>query len=129
MSDIYSEQPDTTEINVMSKEEKQWGMFCHLSALAILLIPSIGNIVGPLIIWLLKKDQYKFVDQEGKESINFQISITIYLYISAVLTLAIVGYFIAVGVFIFALVEIILASISASNGKSYTYPLTIRFIK
>ncbi len=76
-----------------------------------------------------EKDQYKFVDQEGKESINFQISITIYLYISAVLTLAIVGYFIAVGVFIFALVEIILASISASNGKSYTYPLTIRFIK
>jgi uncharacterized Tic20 family protein len=66
MSDIYSEQPDTTEINVMSKEEKQWGMFCHLSALAILLIPSIGNIVGPLIIWLLKKTSINLLIKKGK---------------------------------------------------------------
>ena len=52
-------------------------MLCHLSSLAGSVIP-FGNIVGPLVVWLIKKDEYAFVDDQGKESLNFQISITIY---------------------------------------------------
>lgn len=58
--------------------ENQWGMYCHLAALAGVIFVAVGNILGPLIIWLMKKDEFPFVNSEGKESLNFQISITIY---------------------------------------------------
>ena len=60
-----------------SSDERMWGMLCHLSTFAGYLVP-FGNISGPLIVWLVKKDEYAFVDDQGKESLNFQISITIY---------------------------------------------------
>ena len=66
----------------MSKDEKMWGMFCHLSALAGYIGIPFGNIIGPLIIWMVKKEQFKFVDDQGKESLNFQITITIAAFIA-----------------------------------------------
>src|SRR5262245_42355555 len=65
-----------------SADEKQWAMFCHLAAFAGLVILGIGQILGPLVIWLIKKDTMPFVNQEGKESVNFQISVTIYGIVS-----------------------------------------------
>ena len=61
-----------------SSEENQWAMLAHLSALAMFALPTLGQIVGPLIVWLIKKDELPLVDQHGKESLNFQISMTIY---------------------------------------------------
>lgn len=112
----------------MSKEEATWGMLCHLSALAMFILPSVGNILGPLILWLIKKDQYPFVDSQGKESLNFQISITIYAIACGLLSLLLIGIPLLIAVMVFWLVEVIMASVSANEGKPWTYPVTIRFI-
>ncbi len=109
-------------------QEKTWGMFCHLSALSGFIIP-FGNIIGPLIIWLLKKDESPYVDQQGKESLNFQISVMIYLIISAILIIVVIGIFLMIGIGIAMLILVIVASIKANNREDFKYPLTIRFIQ
>ena len=62
----------------LSKDEKTWGMLCHISTFCGMIIP-FGNILAPLIIWLIKKEELPFVSDQGKEVLNFQIS---YGYIS-----------------------------------------------
>jgi hypothetical protein len=116
------------ELPALSQDEKMWGMLCHLSALAGFAIP-FGNIVGPLVVWLIKKDQMPFVDDQGKESLNFQISVTIYLLVSFVLIFVVIGIFLLIAVGIFSLVMIIIAALKANAGEAYQYPLCIRFIK
>jgi len=66
-------------------QEKTWGLFCHLAAFGFFVFPAFGNILGPLVIWLIKKDESPYVDQQGKESLNFQISFTIYAFIAGIL--------------------------------------------
>jgi len=104
-----------------------WGMFCHLFALGGFIIP-FGNIIGPLIAWLIKKDEFPFVDDQGKESLNFQISISLYLIISGILVIIVIGFFLLAAVGIFSLIMIIIASIKANDGEKFRYPLCIRFI-
>lgn len=116
-----------TEPTQLSSEERNWGMFCHLSALAGFIIP-FGNIIGPLIIWLVKRDQFPFVNDQGKESLNFQISILIYVAVSAVLALLLIGFVLMAAVGVFCLIMVILASVKANEGVAYRYPLCIRFI-
>ena len=109
-------------------QERTWGMLCHLSALAMFIIP-FGNIIGPLVIWLIKKDESSFVDDQGKESLNFQISITIYCLVSAMLILVIIGIFLLIGLGVLTLVLIIVASVKSNSGEKFRYPLTIRLIQ
>jgi len=113
-------------------EARTWAMLCHLGALAFY-FSGVGHIVVPLIFWLLKKDQYALVDDQGKESLNFQISITIYAVVAAflILTVILIPLVIVfwVALVIFDLVMIILAAIKANSGERYRYPLCIRFIK
>jgi len=111
-----------------SKDANTWGMLCHLIAFAGFVIP-FGNIIGPLVIWLIKKDQYEFVDDQGKESLNFQISMTIYFIISAILTVILIGIVLLIALAIFDIVVLIIATIKANGGEKYRYPLTIRLIK
>ena len=109
-------------------QERTWGMFCHLAALSMFVIP-LGNIIGPLIVWLIKKDESSFVDEQGKESLNFQISVTIYCFVAAILVLFVIGIFLLIGIGILTMVLIIVAAIKANNGESFEYPLTIRFLR
>jgi len=109
-------------------QERNWGMFCHLAALAGFIIP-FGNIVGPLIIWLIKKDESAYVDKQGKESLNFQISISIYALVSAVLALVLIGFLLLIVIGIATLILIIVAALKANNREDFQYPLTIRFIQ
>jgi uncharacterized Tic20 family protein len=110
-------------------QEQNWGMLCHLSALIGLLGVPFGNLLGPLVVWLLKRNEFPFVDEQGKESLNFQLSMTIYSVVSAVLILIAIGIFLLIGLVIADLVLVVIASVKISNGKSYRYPFTIRFIK
>jgi len=110
------------------KQARSWATACHLSALAGLAIP-FGNILGPLVIWLIKKNEYPLVDEEGKEALNFQISMTIYCFVAAVLMLVLIGFFLLIALAIAWLVLVIIASVKVSNGESYEYPLTIRLVK
>ena len=115
----------------MTKDEKTWAMLCHLSALlGFVLIPS-ANVWAPLIVWMLKKDQYPFVDEQGRESLNFHISLWIYTFIAGAIALTIIGlplaFLIWGAVYIAGFLFTILAAIAASEGGSYRYPFTFRF--
>ncbi len=112
----------------LSSEEKTFGMLAHLAALAGFIIP-FGNLIGPLVIWLIKKDQSEWVDMQGKESLNFQISITIYAIIAGILTIIIIGLVLLIAVGVFSLVMIIIATIKVNNLEDFQYPLTIRILK
>jgi hypothetical protein len=103
-------------------------MLCHLSALAGFIIP-FGNIIGPLLVWQLKKNDVPSVEAHGKEALNFQISMLIYFIVAGILTLVVIGFFLLLALAIVALVCIILASIKASNGELYRYPITLRLLK
>ena len=110
------------------QQERTWAMLCHLGAFAGFVVP-IGHIIAPLVIWLIKKEDSALVEDQGKESLNFQISMTIYGFVAAVLTLIIIGVFLAIGLAIFDIVMVILAALKANRGERYRYPITIRFIK
>lgn len=113
-----------------NKDARQWAMFCHLAALAQYLGIPFGHILGPLIIWLIKKDEFSYVQYQGKEALNFQISMSIYAVICIpLICLAGLGAFLLAAVGIVDLVFIIIASINANGGKDYKYPLSIRFLK
>lgn len=109
------------------KQERTWGMLCHLSALAVFIFP-LGNVFGPLIVWLIKKDESSFVDDQGKESLNFQISFTIYCIIAAILTIVFIGIIILIALGIAFLILVIMAAVKANEGEEFRYPLTIRLI-
>lgn len=109
-------------------QEKTWGMFCHLAALAGFVIP-LGNIIGPLVVWLIKKEESPYVDAQGKESLNFQISVTIYCFIAAILIIVVIGIFMLIAIGIATMILIIVGAIKANNKEEFSYPLTIRFIQ
>jgi uncharacterized Tic20 family protein len=111
------------------KPDHTIGMLCHLLSLTLLLGVPLGNILGPLTVWLIKRDEDPFVDLCGKESLNFQISMTLYMVIAGIFILLFVGLFMVPILMILNIVYTIIAAIKASQGTSYTYPLTIRFIK
>ncbi len=107
-------------------------MIAHLSAFAMY-FSGIGHLVGPLIVWLLKRDGSSFVDNQGKESLNFQISFSIYVIAAIVLCFTIIGLVVGVPMLwalpVFHIVCMIIAAIKAKEGVAFRYPLTIRFIK
>ena len=110
-----------------SSDERMWAMFAHLSALIGFVIP-FGSILGPLIIWQIKKNEYPLVDDQGKEALNFQITMAIAFVVSLVLMVVLIGFLLIWVVGLFDLVMIVIASIKANNGERYRYPLTIRLV-
>jgi uncharacterized Tic20 family protein len=112
----------------LTPEERDWGMFCHLAVFAGFLIP-FGNVIGPLIIWLMKKDQYPSVDFHGKEVLNFQLTVLIALLVSWVLVRVLIGFLLLPAVAIAATVLTIIGIIKAGNGEHYRYPYSFKFIK
>lgn len=113
----------------VSKDEQNWAMICHLSALSGFLIP-FGNILGPLLVWLIKRAEMPLVDIHGKEALNFQITVSIALVICAVLMFVLIGFVLIVIVGLGALVLTIMAAVKVSNGDfEYRYPFAIRLLK
>lgn len=112
----------------VSSEERTWGMLSHLLALSGFIGVPFGNILAPLIIWLVKKDQSQFVADQAKESLNFQISLIIYAIVSGILVLVLIGFVLLGVIFIGGIVLTIIATMKANNGEHYRYPLTIRLI-
>lgn len=104
------------------------GMLCHLLSLISYIGLPLGNIIGPLILWLIKKDQDAFVDVNGKEVLNFQISATIYALVCGLLVFVVIGLFLLPVLIIAVIVLTIIGAVKASSGQVYRYPLTIRFL-
>ena len=129
-SQTVQDSPASKETN---KDARMWGMICHLAALAGIVVPVIGSVIGPLVVWQIKKDEFGFVDEQGKEAVNFQISILLYLLISAILWVPLsfvcIGVVIPLAISIVDLIFLLIAAVKANDGEHYRYPLTIRFIK
>jgi uncharacterized Tic20 family protein len=118
-------QTTMTASQLSPSEEKTWAMFTHFASLSGGFIP-FGNIVGPVIVWTLKKNESDFVDRHGKNSVNFRISLMIWLLCCIPLCF---GIPLVVGLGILGVVYTIINGIRASNGEESHYPLTIRFVK
>ncbi len=111
-----------------NSDENTWAMFCHLASFAGYLIP-FGNILGPFVVWQMKKDTLPLVADQGKEAMNFQITVTLAVLVCIPLFLVCVGVFLLSLVVILDLVFTILAAIQANKGVAYRYPVTLRLIK
>lgn len=103
-------------------------MAAHLSTLAGYLVVPLGNIIAPLVIWLIKKDTMPFVDDQAKEALNFQITLSIVAVIGVILTFVCVGWIVLAAVWIAGLVFSIVAAVKANEGVKYRYPFTLRLI-
>ncbi|WP_426150794.1 DUF4870 domain-containing protein [Pseudomonas sp. DC3000-4b1] len=111
-----------------TSEARQWGMFCHLAAFLGFVFP-FGNLIGPLVVWQLKKDRSAFIDAQGKESVNFQITVTLASLVCFLLFFILIGLPLLGLVAILAIVFTIIAAIKANEGVNYRYPLTLRLIR
>jgi uncharacterized Tic20 family protein len=107
---------------------RTWGMACHLASLSRFVIP-FGSIIGPLIVWQAKKNEFAFVDDQGKEAVNFNLSWFIWEVLAAVSIVALVGFLVLPVLLIADLILVVVASIRANDGEAYRYPMTIRFFK
>lgn len=123
-------EPQAVEIIVQSpgKDARNWAMICHLSALSGYLIP-FGNILGPLIVWVLKKDDDPFINDQGKEVLNFQLTMTMVLFFCAILIFILIGFLLIAALGIAVLIMTVVGAINANEGRYYRYPMTIRFFK
>ena len=111
-----------------SAEVRQWAMLCHFAAFFGLIFP-FGNLLGPLILWQIKKETDPFIDAQGKEALNFQITVAIAAMICFLLMVVIIGFPLLVLVGVGALVLTIIGGVKANDGIAYRYPFTWRVIK
>jgi len=111
----------------VSSDDRTWAIIAHASAFVGLIIP-LGNIIAPLIVWAIKKDESWFVDENGKQAVNFQITWTVLLAIAALSVLVLVGLVLLPLLALAWFALIIVAIIRASNDQVYDYPLTIDLV-
>lgn len=119
--------PGAATAGTPSAAERQWAMAAHLSALVGFLIP-FGNLIGPLVVWQIKKSEMPFVDDQGKEALNFQITVTIAALICMLLMVIAIGFLLLPIVGVIALIMTVIAGIKANGGERYRYPFTWRLI-
>ncbi|HEV3157962.1 MAG TPA: DUF4870 domain-containing protein [Candidatus Baltobacteraceae bacterium] len=115
-----TQSTDRTSLNL--------AVLCHLLGLAGIIVP-FGHILGPLVLWLIKKNEYPLVDDQGKESLNFQISVTLYAIIPTLLTFVLIGIPLLFVLGILDIIFIIKAAMAAGNGIAYRYPFNLRLVK
>jgi len=137
---MFDEDGSSTEAQASSgaidPQQRQWALFAHLSALSAVVTGGLGAIIGPLVIWLVKKDTMPFVDDQGKEALNFNITIGIAVivltFLGVILAIVLIGFlffFLAFAVSVYWLVMTIIAGIKANEGVAYRYPFTLRLVK
>lgn len=116
---------DTT--GAIAENVRQLAVLMHLSALTGYFIP-FANLIIPLVVWLVKKDESADIDAVGREVVNFNLSMLLYAVIGFILTFVLVGVLVLAGLWIFGIVVTIIAALRANDGWRYRYPVTIRFI-
>jgi uncharacterized Tic20 family protein len=107
---------------------RKWASLCHIVALSGLIGNGVGFVLGPLVVWLVKKDEFVFVEEQGKEAINFQITMIIAAVVSGILTVVVIGFFMLIAVGVMMIAFPIVAAVKSSKGEAYRYPFTIRFV-
>jgi uncharacterized Tic20 family protein len=125
-SNSDSSTPDTTR--APAQDERTWGMLAHLAAFAGLLVP-LGSLLGPLVVWLIRRDRSEFVADQGKEALNFNITVLLAGLACGLLVLVFIGILLGVALFIYWLSMTIVAGIKAADGIRYRHAFTLRLVK
>jgi len=112
----------------LSQDDRTWGMVVHLSGLSGYLLGGLAGFVAPLVIWLVKKDESEFVDDQGREALNFQLTIFLGMLISIPLCFIFVGFLTLLALVVIDIVYTIIAGIKANEGVWYRYPWSIKFL-
>jgi uncharacterized protein len=110
------------------RDECQWAMLCHLSAM-LMYLTVIGGFIAPLIIWLMKRDEMPFVRDQGRETLNFQITTLLALCVGGLLAIVLVGFVVIAAVLLFHFIVTIIATVKVSEGVLYRYPICWRVIR
>lgn len=108
-------------------EERNWAMAGHLSALVGLVVP-LGNVIGPLVVWQMKKDTMPFAADQAKEALNFNITAALAALVAAILMVVLIGFLLMPIIVLAWLILTIMAGIAASKGENYRYPFALRLI-
>jgi uncharacterized protein len=111
----------------ISKEERNWAMLAHLSGL-LAFATLIGGVLGPLVMWMIRKDDMDFAADQAKEALNFQITVFVAGLIAGVMCLILIGFALLAILVIIDLILMIVAAVKASEGVSYRYPFNLRLI-
>jgi len=109
--------------------ERTWGMLAHLSALAGVVVPMVGLVLGPLVVWLSRRDQSQFVAEHAREALNFNITVVLAAIVCTALMVVFVGFILGSALFIAWLVLTLIAAIRASEGELYRYPFSLRLVR
>ncbi len=115
-----------TPIPGLTEAERTWAMFMHLTTIVA---HSLCPVVPALVMWLVKRKDSAYLDDTGKEVVNFQISLIVYYICAAILTVVLIGFPLFLGVFALAIVGLIKGTIAANRGQYFRYPMCIRFIR
>ena len=110
-----------------NKEERNWAMLAHLSAL-LTYATVIGGMIAPLVIWLIRKDQGGFAAEQAKESLNFQITVFLIAIPCWILCLLLIGFLLLWILGLINLILIIVAAVKTSHGVAYRYPFNLRLV-
>jgi len=116
------------ENRMLSETERNWAMLCHLSSFAGFFFP-FGGIIGPLICWLSRRDESSWVNENGRNSLNFQLSMLLYMVLTVPLFFIIIGFPIIFMLITLKVICVIIASVKAAKGEPFRYPLVIPFIQ
>ena len=111
----------------VGSDERTWSIVLHLSALCVLFIP-LGHLLGPLVIWLIKRGEMPMVDRHGKEALNFQITVTLASFLCGLLFFAGIGLILLFVLLVADAVLVIMAAVKTSRGEAFRYPFTWRLI-
>jgi len=113
----------------LTPEDRTWGMLAHFAALAFLILPPIGGIIGPLVVWLAKREHSAFTAEAGKEALNFNITVVLGYAVCAIFAAIFIGFLLALALWLYWLVMTLVAGIKASEGVHYRYPIALRIVK
>lgn len=109
-------------------DERTWSVVVHLSALCALFLP-FGHLLGPLVVWLIKRGEMPMVDRNGKEALNFQITVTLASFVCGLLTFIGIGLILLFVLLVADAVLVIMAAVKTSRGEAFSYPFTWRLIR
>lgn len=109
-------------------EERTWAMLGHLSAFAALVLPAFGNVIGPLVVWLIKKDSMPFAADQAKEALNFNITFSILAIVCGALIFLLIGIPLFVALVVAWFILTIIAAVKANAGVAYRYPFCLRLV-
>jgi uncharacterized Tic20 family protein len=121
-------EPVTDPSGLPTQDERTWGMAAHLAALGGFILPC-GNILGPLVVWLVKREHSAFVAAHAKEAMNFNITVALGALLCLLLLQLSLGVLFGAALAIYWLIMTIVAALKANEGEAYRYPFALRLLK